>query len=238
MESVEPDPAERDPDPAERAAVVEAVLAAEARWLFERCRKAVATRPEIDASDVFQSVVKRLLLSRRQIDPDSRGFRTFLGRCADWVVLDLAADHERQAGVAISEEEFDAALEARVADELPVGPLMEPELLSRIGLSPNQISTVLKDDRNSDLSWKEFAILLGRPYGAVRKDRERALDKIEAWLGLDAEERRAYAAHRRTGSVTQAADALHLPEPKCRALLRSAHLKIRLRLHPREEGRS
>ncbi|MDN5750980.1 MAG: hypothetical protein L0H64_21140 [Pseudonocardia sp.] len=230
-----------DPDPAERRVLVEAVLAAQAAWLYGRCQKAVATRPGIDAADVFQDAVKRLLLTRTEVDPARDGVRTFLGRCVDWAVHDLAAERERQGGVAISEEEFDSALESAAADEPDTpddGPLADRELLVHIGLSANQIDTVLRDAQHPDLSWKEFALLVGRPYGAVRQDRKRALDKIETWLGLDAEERRAYAAHRRTGSVSHAADALHLPEPKCRALLQSAHLKIRLRLHPREEGRS
>lgn len=228
-----------DPDPCERAAVVEAVLTTQAGWLYDRCRRAVASRPGIDAGDVYQNVIKRLLLSRTEIDPDRKEVLTFLGRSVDWAVHDLAADRERQGGVAVSAEEFEAALEAMAAevpDDTDDGPLIERHLLADIGLSPNQIDTMFKDAQHPDLSWKEFAVLLGRSYTAVRKDRERALDKIETWLGLDAEERRAYAAHRRTGSVTDAAAVLHLPEPKCRALLQSAHLKIRLRLHPREEG--
>lgn len=228
-------------DPSERAAVVEAVLAEQADLLWKLCRRAVAGRPGIDAGDVFQDAVRRLLLSRTEVDPSRKGFPTFLARCVEWAVHDLAAERERHGGVRMSEEEFETALEAGAVDapdDGDDGTLTERNLLAGIGLSAHQIDTVLKDAHHPDLTWKEFAELIGRSYSAVRKDRERALDKIEGWLGLDAEERRAYAAHRRTGSVADAAAALHLPEPKCRALLRSAQLKIRLRLHPREEGRS
>lgn len=225
----------------ERVELLEAVLDITTVWLRERCRKAVATWPAIDADDVFQEVMLRLLDSRTAIDPARVGLRTFLGRCVDWVVCGLDVAHERQGGVAISEEKFNAALEARGGDgdlDEPGGgpPLIDSELLSDIRLSQKQIETVCRSDADRDLSWKEFALLIGRGYSAVRKDRERALRKIESWLGLDAEERRVFVTHRRTGSVARTAAALHLPVPDCCALLRSAQLKIRLRLYPREEG--
>lgn len=230
-----------DPDPAGRAPLVEALLTKQALWLFERCQKATASRPGLDPGDVYQEAVRRLMLSRTEVDADHDHVRAFLGRCVDWAVLDLADDRVRQGGVAVSEAEFDAALENQVADDPEdpgAGPLMQRDLLDRIGLTTNQADTVLKEASHPDLTWKEFALLVGRSHAAVRQDRKRALDKIENWLGLDDDERRAYAAHRRTGSFTATAAALRMPESRCRALLRSADRKIRLRLNPREEGRS
>lgn len=230
-----------DPDPAGRAPLVEALLITQALWLFERCQKATASRPGLDPGDVYQEAVRRLMLSRTEVEVGHLGVRTFLGRCVDWAVRDLAAESARQGGVPVSEAEFDAALEAQTPDDPEdpgAGPLMQRDLLDRIGLTAKQADTVLKEASHPDLTWKEFALLVGRSYAAVRQDRKRALDKIENWLGLDADERRAYAAHRRTGSFAATAAALRLPEPECRALLRSAHRKIRLRLNPREEGRS
>lgn len=228
-------------DQNDRGALIDALVADQAQWLLSRCAKAAAGRAGLDAADVYQQTIERLLRASVAVDPDNQGLRTFLGRCVDWVTQDLTDQQTRQGGVTLSPEKFGDALErssAEGADE-PTGDGsgIAPDLLAEPGLNEHQVRAVLNECGDPGVSVKEFAHLVARSYDAVRKDKERALSRLRKWLCLDEEETRVFKAVRCHGSVRGAAEHLQMPELNVRDLLARAQLKIDNRFNGRRVDR-
>lgn len=230
---VPPDPGEllrrHAPRPDERKAVIDALLTECATWLRHRCTVPAAAYGLL-AEDVFQQTLERLLKASTAVDTANKGLRTWLGKCVDWAALDLLERRRREGGVRLAPEALESALEhcaeASSADPASGDTVVDETFLSRLGLSRNQVQIVLNECSGPDLSLKEFARTVNRSYGAVRKDKERALDQIESWLGLSADEARAFIAFRAAGSVEKAAVRLGVTRSEFRGLLDNAHKKV------------
>jgi len=232
-DAVPPDPGEMlcryAPQPDERKAVIDALLAECDTWLRQRSRVPAAAYG-LDPDDVFQQTIERMLRASTAVDTTNKGLRTWLGQCVDWAALDLVERRRRDGGERLGPEEFDSAVEGS-ADRRPADPAMsdtaiDPTFLRRLGLNPNQVQIVLNECSGPDLSLKEFACLVGRSYSAVRKDKQRALDQIESWLGLSPAEAEAFIAFRAAGTVEQAAARRGVTESEFRGLLDNAHKKV------------
>ena len=197
------DPEEDDdpdrPDADEHHAAIRALLATFADWMRDRSRR-IARRHDLDADDVFQLTWLRLLRSRMTADLTNDGIRTWLARRIHWAASELARQRRHDGGERIAADEVDALIAeadmqaSRTAST--AGSAVDAKLLDRIGLTRHQIHVVLSECSGLDLSLREYAHLVGRSYTAIRKDKERALDRIERWVGLNHEERRVFMAFR------------------------------------------
>ncbi len=230
-------PRDPTPDPRpDRPELVEVVLREQGIWLMERCEAAAKRWPAIlDAHDLFQGVMQRLLRSRTDPDAHATGVRTFLARCLTWVVREQVDARIHQGGALVPDEEVLRRADAAEPAPDPDEPLDEG-LLRAIGLTDHQILALRREVERPELTWQQYADLVNRSCSAVRKDRERAVRRIEAWLGLDPLEHAALARYRVTRSIPEVARTLHRDEAECRALVAAALRKIRDRFHPREEG--
>jgi len=228
-----PDPDEdRDPgrpDADEHKAAIRELLTTFADWMRDRSRR-IARRHDLDADDVFQLTWLRLLRSRMTADLTNDGIRTWLSRRIHWAASELARQRRHDGGERIAPDEVDALLaeaDAQASRTAPTGgSALDAKLLDRIGLTRHQIHVVLSECSGLDLSLREYAHLAGRSYTAIRKDKERALDRIERWVGLTHEERRVFMAFRLAGSVEAGARRTGHSEAVFRGLLDSAHKKV------------
>jgi RNA polymerase sigma factor (sigma-70 family) len=227
------DPADDDdpdrPDADEHHAAIRALLATFADWMRDRSRR-IARRHDLDADDVFQLTWLRLLRSRMTADLTNDGIRTWLARRIHWAASELARQRRHDGGERIAADEVDALIaEADVQASRAAstaGSAVDAKLLDRIGLTRHQVHVVLSECSGLDLSLREYAHLVGRSYTAIRKDKERALDRIERWVGLNHEERRVFMAFRLAGSVEAGARRTGHSEAAFRGLLDGAHRKV------------
>ena len=217
------------PDADEHHAAIRALLATFTDWMRDRSRR-IARRHDLDADDVFQLTWLRLLRSRMTADLTNDGIRTWLSRRIHWAASELARQRRHDGGERIAADEVDALIAeadmqaSRTAST--AGSAVDAKLLDRIGLTRHQIHVVLSECSGLDLSLREYAHLVGRSYTAIRKDKERALDRIERWVGLNHEERRAFMAFRLAGSVEAGARRTGHSEAVFRGLLDGAHRKV------------
>jgi DNA-directed RNA polymerase specialized sigma24 family protein len=232
---VDPDP----PRPPESVGgLTDALFAELGSWLLDRCDKAAASRPGLDAADIYQQSIQRLLTSSITVDPGRAGVRAYLGQCVDWTAADLHRQRIRACGEYRSDEAIVGFSDRAVAEagvfesELPTD-----ELFASAGLSPPQ-QAVMRNDLGDNLPLVEFAVMTSRSYSSVRKDRQRAVAKLRSWLGLDGDETRVLLAVRRTGSTAAAAQLLRMPPADVRLLLGSAQLKIDQKFDERSVGRN
>jgi hypothetical protein len=163
-------------------------------------------------------------------DLTNDGIRTWLSRRIHWAASELARQRRHDGGERIAPDEVDALLAEADAQASRIAPTggsaLDAKLLDRIGLTRHQIHVVLSECSGLDLSLREYAHLAGRSYTAIRKDKERALDRIERWVGLNHEERRVFMAFRLAGSVEAGARRTGHSEAVFRGLLDSAHKKV------------
>lgn len=214
-----------------RAHDIDELLAHCGAWMRQRAR-AAALRSGVDADDLFQTALERLLRSATTFDTSAPGLRTYLARIIDWVAVDLArASHSRSAtvrergSVAFVPEVPDR--ETSTDDFTALESTVDQELLRRAGLNHQQVQILLNECRGPDLKLREFAELTGRSYATVRKDKARALRRIEEWIDLTDEERRAFVARRTFGSTSEAARRLGISVENLKKLVETADEKIR-----------
>lgn len=217
------------PDADEHKAAIRELLTTFADWMRDLSRR-IARRHDLDADDVFQLTWLRLLRSRMTADLTNDGIRTWLSRRIHWAASELARQRRHDGGERIAPDEVDALLAEADAQASRIAPTggsaLDAKLLDRIGLTRHQIHVVLSECSGLDLSLREYAHLAGRSYTAIRKDKERALDRIERWVGLNHEERRVFMAFRLAGSVEAGARRTGHSEAVFRGLLDSAHKKV------------
>jgi DNA-directed RNA polymerase specialized sigma24 family protein len=218
-----------DPGSDEHHAAIRALLSTSALWMRNRCRRA-ARRYALDAEDILQATWLRLLRSRTVADLANEGLRTWLAQRIEWAASELARQRRHDAGERIDSDAVDALLaraDAHASRGEPVdASSVDAGFLRRLGLNRHQVQVVLGECSGLEASLREFAALAGRSHAAIRKDRQRALARIERWVGLDPEERRVFTAFRVTGSVDAGARRTgHTPE-QFRRLLSSANTKV------------
>ena len=217
------------PDADEHKAAIRALLTTFTDWMRVRCRR-IARRHDLDADDIFQLTWLRLLRSRMTADLTNDGIRTWLAQRIQWAASELARQRRHDGGERIDAEEVDALLaeaDVQASRTTPAGGgTVDATLLDRIGLTRHQVHVVLSECSELDLSLREYARLAGRSYTAIRKDKERALDRIERWVGLTHEERRVFIAFRLTGSVDAGARRTGHTPSAFRGLLDGAHRKV------------
>jgi DNA-directed RNA polymerase specialized sigma24 family protein len=217
------------PGSEEHRAAIRALLATSAHWMRDRCTRAAA-RYKLDAEDVLQVTWLRLLRSQAVADVTNDGLRTWLAQRIEWAASELVRQRRHDGGERMDGEEVDALLEqadarashAQAADASSV----DAGLLGRIGLNRHQVQVVLRECAGLEVSMREFAQLAGRSHAAMRKDRQRALERIERWVGLDPEERRVFTAYRVAGSVDAGARRTGHTPAQFRRLLDTAQRKV------------
>lgn len=231
-EPVPPDPGDwlrrRPPPPDDRPAVVAALLVECETWMRARCA-GPAGRYGLEVDDVLHEALERLLRSSTTVDLTRKGLLTWLGQCIDWAAADLVRQRRRTGGDPIGPEELDAALDntaVRTSSEPSIGTAVDAVFLAAIRLNAPQVRIVLNDCVGPDLSLQDFARLTGRSYAAVRKDRQRAYDRIEDSFGLTPDEKRVFVAFRATGSVERGAARTRMTPTQFRGHLDAAHRKV------------
>ncbi len=229
-----------DPPPSgDRNELIVALVADHGDWLLVRCAKAAAGWAGFDKFDVYQETIKRLLTSSMRVDPGNKGLRTFLSLHVEWATRDLIAKHAKDKGVELPPEEFDAKLEQSAAERLDQTPDSDgpgrsvSAMIADAPLSDPQANAIGNECGEPGLPAKEFALMVGRSYSQIRKDKERGLRNLHTWLGLTEDEEKAFIAVRRYGSVGEAARFLGRPAPEIRALFAGAQRKIDRKLNER-----
>jgi DNA-directed RNA polymerase specialized sigma24 family protein len=217
------------PGSEEHRAAIRALLSTSAHWMRKRCVRA-ASRYKLDAEDVLQVTWLRLLRSRAVADLTNDGLRTWLAQRIEWAASELVRQRRHDGGEQIDDDEVDALLAQADAQASRTAPddtsTVDAGFLSRIGLNRHQVQVVLRECSGLEVSMREFARLAGRSHAAIRKDRQRALDRIERWVGLDPEERRVFTAYRVTGSVEAGARRTRHTPAQFRRLLDAANRKV------------
>jgi DNA-directed RNA polymerase specialized sigma24 family protein len=218
-----------EPGSEEHRAAIKALLSTSAHWMRNRSRRA-ARRYKLEAEDILQVTWLRLLKSRAVADLTNDGLRTWLGQRIEWAASELARQRRHDGGVRIDTDEVDALLAEADAQaprtEPPETSSVDASFLHRLGLNRHQVQVVLGDCSGLEVSLREFAALAGRSHAAIRKDKQRALARIERWMGLDPEERRVFTAFRVTGSVDAGARRTGHSPDRFRRLLNSANTKV------------
>lgn len=214
------------PGSEEHRAAITALLATSARWMAKRSKRAAA-RYRLDAEDILQVTWLRLLRSQAVADLTNEGLRTWLGQRIEWAAHELAQKRRHDGGERIADDEVVAALDAEASRTPPAeASTVDAGFLHRIGLNRHQMQVVLRECAGLEVSMREFASLAGRSHAAIRKDRQRAYDRIERWVGLDAEERRVFTAFRVAGSVDAGARRTGHEPAQFRRLLDTANRKV------------
>jgi RNA polymerase sigma factor (sigma-70 family) len=189
-----------------------------------------ASRYKLDAEDVLQVTWLRLLRSRAVADLTNDGLRTWLAQRIEWAASELVRQRRHDGGERIESDEVDALIEEADAQASRTQPAeastVDASFLSKVGLNRHQVQVVLRECAGLEVSMREFAQLAGRSHAAIRKDRQRALDRIERWVGLDPEERRVFTAYRVTGSVDAGARRTRHTPAEFRRLLDTANRKV------------
>lgn len=208
-------------------AAVDTLLLQYTEWMRTRCRIA-AIRHDLDPDDVFQLTLERLLRSSRTADLTDDGLLTWLARRIDWAAGDLIRKHGRDGGERPGDDAIATLLDiaASPAHEIETEEEIDPALLRRAGLNENQVQILLIVCSGLDLPLRQVAHLVGRSPAAVRKDKQRAIDRIERWLALDPEERLVLAAFRETRSVSEGARRTGHPPAEFRRLLDAGSRKV------------
>jgi RNA polymerase sigma factor (sigma-70 family) len=213
----------------EHRAAIKALLSTSAHWMRDRATRA-ASRYKLDAEDVLQVTWLRLLRSRAVADLTNDGLRTWLAQRIEWAASELVRQRRHDGGERIDSDEVDALLEEADAQASRAQPgeasTVDASFLSKVGLNRHQVQVVLRECAGLEVSMREFAQLAGRSHAAMRKDRQRALDRIERWVGLDPEERRVFTAYRVTGSVDAGARRTRHTPAEFRRLLDTANRKV------------
>ncbi len=218
-----------DPGSDEHRAAIKELLSGSAHWMRDRCRRA-ARRYRLDAEDVLQVTWLRLLRSRTVADLTNDGLRTWLAQRIEWAASELVRQRRHDGGERIADEEVDALLAEADVHASRAQPAeasgVDAGFLRRIGLNRHQVQVVLGECSGLGVSLREFAALAGRSHAAIRKDRQRALARIEGWVGLDPEERRVFTAFRVAGSVDAGARRTGHTPARFRRLLSAANAKV------------
>ena len=216
------------PGSEEHRAAVSALLATSARWMRGRAKRA-AVRYKLDAEDVLQVTWLRLLRSRAVTDLTNDGLKTWLAQRIEWAASELARQRRHDGGERIDNAEVDALLaeaDVQASRTEPDEASVDEGFLHRIGLNRHQVQVVLSECSGLEVSLREFAALAGRSHAAMRKDKQRALDRIERWVGLDPEERGVFPAFRVAGSVDAGARRTGHTPTQFRRLLDTANKKV------------
>ena len=218
-----------EPGSEEHHAAVRELLAGSARWMRRRSKRA-AVRYKLDAEDILQVTWLRLLRSRTVADLTNEGLRTWLAQRIEWAASELARQRRHDGGEAIEGDRVEALLADADTQASRVPPAetstVDAGLLERIGLNRHQVQVVLSECSGLEVSLREFASLAGRSHAAIRKDRQRAHDRIERWVDLDPEERRVFIAFRVAGSVAAGARRTGHDPAHFRRLLDTANRKV------------
>ena len=228
-----------DPRADDSRTIINALLTECAEWMRQRCRH-VSRQYDLDPNDVFQLALERLLRSSHEADLTNDGLRTWLGRRIDWAAGELARKQRHDGGERLGPGEVDTRLEeadvrACHHDTVEIDGV-DAKFLARIGLTPHQVGVLLGECGGLDLSMREYAQLTGLSYAAVRKHKQRALERLERWIGLTDDERRAYIASRTTTSTAEAARRARCPLPEYQALLDTAQKKVHDAFSERKAG--
>jgi DNA-directed RNA polymerase specialized sigma24 family protein len=218
-----------EPGSEEHRAAVKALLSSSAQWMRDRSRRA-ARRYKLEAEDILQVTWLRLLRSRTVADLTNDGLRTWLAQRIEWAASELARQRRHDGGERIDNDEVDALLAEADTHASGTQPAeassVDAGFLQRVGLNRHQVQVVLGECSGLQVSLREFAGLAGRSHAAIRKDRQRALARIETWVGLDPEERRVFTAFRVTGSVDAGARRTGHTPAQFRRLLAAANTKV------------
>lgn len=208
-------------------AAIDTLLLQYTDWMRTRCRIA-AIRHDLDPDDVFQLTLERLLRSSRTADLTDDGLLTWLAHRIDWAAGDLVRKHGRDGGERPGDDAIAILLDvaASPTDEVETAEEIDPALLRRAGLNENQVQILLIVCSGLDLPLRQVAHLVGRGPAAVRKDKQRAIDRIERWLALDPEERLVLSAFRETRSVSEGARRTGRPPAEFRRLLDAGSRKV------------
>lgn len=221
------------PQPVPAAQRVERLLEQEGNWLAERIRVA-ADRFGLDSEELFQEVVVSLLRRESYADLQNRGLHTWLGDRVDWTAYDLLRKRNRTVPVTDRPDALD-----RLADPSsggPPSPTLNPQDLERLGLTTNEAQTVAFHCTGTDMPLKDLALLVGRSYAAVRKEKQRGLKKLENLFDLTDEETEVVRAWRRHGTAAAAAPHVGRPIADFLRILDNVHKKTD-RVFDEKEGR-
>ena len=218
-----------EPGSEEHRAAITALMSNSATWMRDRCRRA-AGRYKLEAEDILQVTWLRLLRSRTVADLTNDGLRSWLAQRIEWAASELARQRKHEGGERIDSDQVEALL-AEADAHASATPSAEASgvdarFLRRIGLNRHQVQVVLGECSGLEVSLREFAGLAGRSHAAIRKDRQRALARIERWVGLDPDERRVFTAYRVTGSVDAGARRTGHTPAQFRRLLALANAKV------------
>lgn len=212
-----------------REQLIKDVLEAQGVWARGRVDQ-VARVYGVDADDLWQETLVSLLRAGN-IDAGRKGVRTFLARRIEWTALDIrrrGAGHEVAASPSSLQELEEVTDRSSAANPaVQEGDAVDADMLHRVGLTENQAQILaLLSSSAVDLQMHEFARLVQRSYGAVRKDRTRGLRKLEELFGLTPTERTCLVSYRRWGSISRAAEEMDVSEETARCQLRHAREKI------------
>lgn len=205
--------------PADRAQLIAELVAVAGGWLHARCSSASVGLPGISTDDLFQETLLRLWRSPTPVDltrPQAE-LRVYLARTVDWVAKDLGRSLARRSRVEILLDVVRAdisGIESAVPDAIDqmMIPDTDEDLIARIQhliaparLSKPQSDAVCNELADRSLTSHDFACLVDRSPDQVRKDKERGLRKLRAWLGLTPHEQRVFGAVRRFRSTNSRA---------------------------------
>jgi hypothetical protein len=169
------------PDADEHHAAIRALLATFTDWPTHRPSARPRRRRRLPAHLAAAAALAHDCRPDQRRDPDLAQPTDPLGRER------AGAPAPSRGGERIAADEVDALIAepdmqaSRTAST--AGSAVDAKLLDRIGLTRHQIHVVLSECSGLDLSLREYAHLVGRSYTAIRKDKERALDRIERWVG-------------------------------------------------------
>lgn len=213
----------------EAADHVEELLQLQGAWLLRRVR-AVADRFRLHPDDLYQEVMLRMLRSSVTVDAQNRGVRTWLSRLIENAAVDMIRVAKREVPVeavdldALDQIDVDQCWPERQAGfELAVDVY---HLVERCGLRLHEARAVALRCSGVDMTFKEYAALVGRSHAAVRKDYERGMRKIQVSLGLSSDEHEIMRAMVRHGSPAAVARVLGYPEDDVADIAARAAKKI------------
>lgn len=222
--------ARRDAQPStEAAGHVEELLQLQGAWLLRRVR-GVADRFRLLPEDLYQEVMLRMLRSSIAVDAQNRGVRTWLSRLIEYTAIDMvrAGKHE------IPVDSLDLEIAERVeadhcwSDRQPGFELALDvfHLVERCGLRLYEARAVALRCSGVDMTFKEYAALIGRSHCAVRKDYERGIRKVQVALGLTSDEHEIMRAMVRHGTPSAVARVLGYQEDDVADIAARASKKI------------
>jgi RNA polymerase sigma factor (sigma-70 family) len=213
----------------EAADHVEELLELQGAWLLRRVR-AVANDYRLVTEDLYQEVVLRILRCSTAVDAQNRGVRTWLAKRVEFTALDMSRQKQRAAPVAPFEvdaaDQSDADGDCSGRQQNFDFVLDVYHLVERCHLTLNEARTVALRCSGVDMTFKEYATLVGRSHASIRKEYERGMRKVEASLGLNVDEHEIMRAMFRHGSPSAVAVVMGYSEEYVQYVASRAAKKI------------